>query len=552
MAQTSAVLELLWSACYAEKEGTERVENNQKSQARPKAFKSRTPPSHSPFFPSSIQKSIMGRRKIEIQPITHERNRSVTFLKRKNGLFKKAYELGVLCSVDVAVIIFEEKPGHHLKLYQYCSSDIREIVERHVRYEGEKETRVPADFSGNPAHKLDDLGEGDDDDDGEDDHDIPIRGGNKRRGDNKLKPPGDMGMGGDMDYMHTRLAIPPPPMPMHDLPSGSTTLPISRDRHSALRGGNAPPSHHSQHGPHKKPRIAPISHSHSRSSSDDNMPNPPSGGSSGGGYPYHQSNPPSFRQQHPGSQYSGFFPISTQTPPTPSFIPPQFDFPPTSGTSSSRGPPPSSQPRSAGAGSGFPGRGSYDQGMYQQMIRPPQHSPHSAHPHHPQGASGGGGGGGGDNLFAAFLDADEHSRQNQSQAPGFGLDWPVHGGPGQPGQSGGSSVPTPTQVNPPSSASSSGNDNNWLDFLSGNGPNSTANPGAGAPPPSGRSEPMSWERGDRHHDLPELFGDRSTSGRTLTSPLLAKGPMGSAGRSRGGSGGESTKHQGLMVGLETM
>ncbi|KZW01281.1 SRF-like protein [Exidia glandulosa HHB12029] len=48
----------------------------------------------------------MGRRKIEIKSITNERNRSVTFLKRKNGLFKKAYELGVLCSVDVAVIIF--------------------------------------------------------------------------------------------------------------------------------------------------------------------------------------------------------------------------------------------------------------------------------------------------------------------------------------------------------------------------------------------------------------------------------------------------------------
>ncbi|KAK0472132.1 hypothetical protein IW261DRAFT_1509150 [Armillaria novae-zelandiae] len=75
----------------------------------------------------------MGRRKIEIQPITHERNRSVTFLKRKNGLFKKAYELGVLCSVDVAVIIFEERPGHHLKLYEYCSGDTRDIVQRHLR-----------------------------------------------------------------------------------------------------------------------------------------------------------------------------------------------------------------------------------------------------------------------------------------------------------------------------------------------------------------------------------------------------------------------------------
>ncbi|KAJ6460481.1 hypothetical protein C8R47DRAFT_993989 [Mycena vitilis] len=99
----------------------------------------------------------MGRRKIEIQPITHERNRSVTFLKRKNGLFKKAYELGVLCSVDVAVIIFGA-PGHNSKLYQYCSGDIANIIQRRIAYNDEKEMCGPLDFSsGGPMTKLDDM-----------------------------------------------------------------------------------------------------------------------------------------------------------------------------------------------------------------------------------------------------------------------------------------------------------------------------------------------------------------------------------------------------------
>ncbi|KAF8060634.1 hypothetical protein FPV67DRAFT_1423686 [Lyophyllum atratum] len=130
----------------------------------------------------------MGRRKIEIQPITHERNRSVTFLKRKNGLFKKAYELGVLCSVDVAVIIFEEKPSHHLKLYQYGSSDIDEIVQRHLRHDGEKDTRGPSDFVQNvTSTKTEDIDiDIGDDEDGEEEVGAlvvpPTYGGSKRRG----------------------------------------------------------------------------------------------------------------------------------------------------------------------------------------------------------------------------------------------------------------------------------------------------------------------------------------------------------------------------------
>ena len=50
-----------------------------------------------------------------------------TFLKRKGGLFKKAHELSVLCSVDVAVIIF----GHNKKLYEFSSGNINETIQRH-------------------------------------------------------------------------------------------------------------------------------------------------------------------------------------------------------------------------------------------------------------------------------------------------------------------------------------------------------------------------------------------------------------------------------------
>lgn len=69
----------------------------------------------------------MGRRKIEIKAIADDRNRSVTFLKRKGGLFKKAHELSVLCSVDVAVFIF----GNNKKLYEYSSKDMGQLITRY-------------------------------------------------------------------------------------------------------------------------------------------------------------------------------------------------------------------------------------------------------------------------------------------------------------------------------------------------------------------------------------------------------------------------------------
>ncbi|KAJ5475526.1 hypothetical protein N7539_007813 [Penicillium diatomitis] len=97
----------------------------------------------------------MGRRKIEIKAIKDDRNRSVTFLKRKGGLFKKAHELAVLCSVDVAVIIF----GQNKKLYEYSSCDMQETLGRYQYFGPPHEHKGPDDFSGKR--------EGDDDDEDE-------------------------------------------------------------------------------------------------------------------------------------------------------------------------------------------------------------------------------------------------------------------------------------------------------------------------------------------------------------------------------------------------
>lgn len=69
----------------------------------------------------------MGRRKIDIQPLTNERNRTVTFTKRKAGLFKKAHELAILCEVDISVIII----GKNHKIYEYSSNEPERIIEKY-------------------------------------------------------------------------------------------------------------------------------------------------------------------------------------------------------------------------------------------------------------------------------------------------------------------------------------------------------------------------------------------------------------------------------------
>ncbi|XP_050884933.1 agamous-like MADS-box protein AGL104 isoform X2 [Lathyrus oleraceus] len=71
----------------------------------------------------------MGRVKLQIKKIENTTNRQVTFSKRRNGLMKKAYELSVLCDVDVALIMFS--PSGRATLFSRNRS-VEEILDRYI------------------------------------------------------------------------------------------------------------------------------------------------------------------------------------------------------------------------------------------------------------------------------------------------------------------------------------------------------------------------------------------------------------------------------------
>ncbi|KAL1915484.1 uncharacterized protein VTP21DRAFT_6608 [Calcarisporiella thermophila] len=99
----------------------------------------------------------MGRRKIRIERLQDERNRQVTFLKRKYGLMKKAYELSVLCDCEIGLIIF----GPNNKVVQYASTNIDKVLYRYTEYKGSIESRTNYDFANMTNDK-----DGDKDEDG--------------------------------------------------------------------------------------------------------------------------------------------------------------------------------------------------------------------------------------------------------------------------------------------------------------------------------------------------------------------------------------------------
>ena len=74
------------------------------------------------------RKKSIGHKKIEIKKIDKASNRQVTFSKRRQGLFKKASELCVLCDAHVAMVVFSPAD----KLFCFGQPNIDTILNSYI------------------------------------------------------------------------------------------------------------------------------------------------------------------------------------------------------------------------------------------------------------------------------------------------------------------------------------------------------------------------------------------------------------------------------------
>ncbi|XP_055363621.1 myocyte-specific enhancer factor 2B [Betta splendens] len=140
-----------WRAASASSGGCQRINTGAEQQpgrsSKPLWFH---PVSTLPAFVVSIKWALssnrkpetMGRKKIQISRILDQRNRQVTFTKRKFGLMKKAYELSVLCDCEIALIIFNSTN----RLFQYASTDMDKVLLKYTEYSEPHESRTNTDI----------------------------------------------------------------------------------------------------------------------------------------------------------------------------------------------------------------------------------------------------------------------------------------------------------------------------------------------------------------------------------------------------------------------
>ncbi|ORX88555.1 SRF-like protein [Basidiobolus meristosporus CBS 931.73] len=86
----------------------------------------------------------MGRKKIKIQTISNDRQRNVTFARRRCGLIKKAHELAVLCESKVALLMFDAKDTCH---FYSSEKDHDELIRKYYYKDFRTLTRRSQDSS---------------------------------------------------------------------------------------------------------------------------------------------------------------------------------------------------------------------------------------------------------------------------------------------------------------------------------------------------------------------------------------------------------------------
>ncbi|GLT63496.1 hypothetical protein SLA2020_360580 [Shorea laevis] len=80
------------------------------------------------FKPNNKTKTTKGRQKVEIKKVEKKSNLQVTFSKRRQGLFKKASELCVLCGAKVGIIVFSPKD----KPFCFGHPDVNAVVDQYL------------------------------------------------------------------------------------------------------------------------------------------------------------------------------------------------------------------------------------------------------------------------------------------------------------------------------------------------------------------------------------------------------------------------------------
>ncbi|NXY12192.1 MEF2B factor, partial [Pteruthius melanotis] len=163
----------------------------------------------------------MGRKKIQISRILDQRNRQVTFTKRKFGLMKKAYELSVLCDCEIALIIFNSTN----RLFQYASTDMDKVLLKYTEYSEPHESRTNSDILETLKRKGLGL----------ESHELELEEGPEPPGDRAGRRPGELGV--DLSLARPRFYAAyggSPPAPDTSLGSASSS-PQGQGRSAAFK-----------------------------------------------------------------------------------------------------------------------------------------------------------------------------------------------------------------------------------------------------------------------------------------------------------------------------